>query len=35
MMDIKEFIENMKADVREYLPDDVKGDFIIDDVEVV
>ena len=22
MMDIKEFIENMKTDVREYLPDD-------------
>ena len=35
MMDMKEFIEEMKTEVRKYLPDDVKEDIIIDDVEVV
>jgi hypothetical protein len=35
MMNEREFIEKMKAGVREYLPEDVKGDIIIDDVEVV
>ena len=35
MMDMKEFIEKLKDEVREYLPEDVRGDIIIDDVEVV
>ena len=35
MMNINEFIERMKAEVRECLPDDVYQDIIIDNVEVV
>lgn len=35
MIDVKEFIEKMKAEVRDYLPDDVAEDIIIDDVEVI
>ena len=35
MMNINEFIERMKAEVRECLPDDVYQEIIIDNVEVV
>lgn len=35
MMDMKEFIEMLKEEVREYLPDDVYKEIILDDVEVV
>ena len=35
MMNMTEFIEKLKDEVREYLPEDVRGDIIIDDVEVV
>ena len=35
MIDIKEFVEKMKSEVREYLPDDVAEDIQIDDVVVV
>ena len=32
MLDVKEFIEKMKEEVRDYLPDDVHKEIIIDDV---
>ena len=35
MMNINEFIERMKAEVRECLPDDVYKEIIIDNVEIV
>ena len=35
MLEVKEFIEKMKEEVRDYLPDDVHKEIIIDDVEVV
>ncbi len=35
MLEVKEFIEKMKEQVRDYLPDDVYKEVIIDDVEVV
>lgn len=35
MIDIREFIEKMKSEVREYLPDDVAENILIDDVTVV
>ena len=35
MMSEREFIEKMKEEVREYLPEDVKDEIVIDDVEVV
>ena len=35
MIDIREFVEKMKSEVREYLPDDVAEDIQIDDVVVV
>ena len=35
MTDIREFVEKMKSEVRDYLPDDVAGGVRIDDVVVV
>lgn len=35
MLDIREFIEEMKSEVMSRLPDDVTGDILVDDVEVV
>ena len=35
MMDVREFIEKMKDEVKLHLPEDVRGDIIIDDVTVV
>lgn len=35
MMNMTEFVENLKDEVREYLPEDVKENIVIDDVEVV
>lgn len=35
MIDIREFIEEMKSEVMSRLPDDVTGDILVDDVEVV
>ena len=35
MMNINKFIERMKTEVRECLPDDVYQEIIIDNVEVV
>ena len=35
MLEVRDFIEKMKEEVRDYLPDDVYKDVIIDDVEVV
>lgn len=35
MMNMTEFVEKLKDEIREYLPEDVRGDIIIDDVEVV
>ena len=35
MIDIREFVEKMKSEIRDYLPDDVAGDILIDDVVVV
>lgn len=35
MTDIREFVEKMKSEVREYLPEDVAKDIVIDDVVVV
>lgn len=35
MMDVREFIEKMKDEVRGYLPDDMYQEIIIDDMEVV
>ena len=35
MTDIREFVEKMKSEVREYLPEDVAEDIVIDDVVVV
>ena len=35
MMNMTEFIKTLKDEIKEYLPEDVRGDIIIDDVEVV
>ena len=35
MMDVREFIEKMKDEIRGYLPDDMYREIIIDDMEVV
>ena len=35
MMNMTEFVGKLKEEIREYLPEDVRGDIIIDDVEVV
>ena len=35
MLEVREFIEKMKEEIRDYLPDDVYKEVIIDDVEVV
>lgn len=35
MIAIREFVEKMKSEVRDYLPKDVAGDILIDDVVVV
>lgn len=35
MLELREFIEKMKEEVKDYLPDDVYQEIIIDDVEVV
>ena len=35
MLEVRDFIEKMKEEVRDYLPDDVYKEIIIDDVEVV
>ena len=35
MLEVRDFIEKMKEEIRDYLPDDVYREVIIDDVEVV
>ena len=35
MTDMREFVEKMKSEVRDYLPDDVAGEILINDVVVV